>query len=43
MYVTYERRKNNNDIHLKHNTKVPPSRQHFILLHGQRTEHNLTA
>ena len=43
MYVAYERRKKNNDIRLKHKTKVPPSRQHFISLRGKWTEHNLTA
>ena len=43
MYVVYERRKMNNYICLKHNTKVHPSRHHFILLCGQRTEDNLTA
>ena len=43
MYVAYERRKKNNDIHLKHKTKVLPSRQHFIPLRRQWTEHNLTA
>ena len=43
MYVAYERRKKNNHIRSKHKTKVHPSRQHFISLHGQRTEDNLTA
>ena len=33
--------KTNNDVCLKHNTKVPPSRQHFISLHRQWTEYNL--
>ena len=42
MYVAYERRKMNNHVRLKHNTKVHPSRLHFILLLGQQTEYNLT-
>ena len=43
MYVEYKRRKMNDHILLKHNTKVHPSRHHFISLRGQRTEDNLTA
>ena len=43
MYVVYERRKRNNDVSLKHNTQVSPSRHNFISLRGQRTEDNLTA
>ena len=42
MYVVYERRKMNNHIRLKHNTKPHPSRHHFISLCGQQTEDNLT-
>ena len=32
MNVTYERRKKNNDVRLKHNTKVPPLETTFYIV-----------